>query len=127
VFTRNTGSRGGHIALERFPSARVATCDVGLTAPPDGLASAYLAVNFASAIGGREHAWSRGASVTSSFGWGQGLRRAADEDLAPHLDPLPRYSLHGGGEKTNDGFASEPLLRTCLRNRIHPPADTCLA
>ena len=39
------------------------------------------------------------------------MREITDRiQFAPHLDPLPRYSLRGGREETNDEVISEPFL-----------------
>ena len=38
------------------------------------------------------------------------LRNNFPISFPPHLDPLPRYSLRGGGEETNEEVISEPFL-----------------
>ena len=47
--------------------------------------------------------------------------------FTPHLNPLPRYSLRGGGEETNEEVISEPFQRIPCRRMTGPITPECLA
>ena len=53
---------------------------------------------------------------------GTALRITSRYLFAPHHDPLPRYSLRGGGEEANDEVISEPFLTRRMGTLARLPA-----